>query len=205
MIEKSKPGSLSPSNLGIFSERGYVAAIMGRSSTRKVRLSSLRVILCLSAASIANGQSTNASLSGAVRDVSGGLVPGAELVLTSQQTQTEARFTTGKDGLYRFANLQAGAYTLSVNAKGFEQFTQQGIVLALNDTTTLNVTLSVGGAVEKVEVNAAASPINHEDAEHKGEISQVTLGEVKVRKVRRRSEIRRGKAEVASQVNVDHR
>jgi hypothetical protein len=148
---------------------------MGKTSKWKICVPSLAVVLWLSATGIGEGQSTNASLGGAVRDASGGLVPGAELVLTSQQTQTEAHFTTGKDGLYRFANLQAGTYTLSVRAKGFQQFIQQGIVLALNDITTLDVTLSVGGAVEKVEVNAAASPINHEDAEHKGEISPDVL------------------------------
>jgi len=110
-----------------------------------------------------------------VNDPSGGVVPGAELLLTAQQTNTEQHFTTGKDGYYRFANLQAGSYIISVSAKGFERFVQQGIVLALNDVATVNVTLSVGAASQRVEVNAAASPINHEDAEHKGEISPDVL------------------------------
>src|SRR6185437_14370203 len=100
-------------------------------------------------------QSTNASLSGVVNDPSGGVVPGAELLLTAQQTNTEQHFTTGKDGYYRFANLQAGSYIISVSAKGFERFVQQGIVLALNDVATVNVTLSVGAASQRVEVNAA--------------------------------------------------
>jgi hypothetical protein len=121
------------------------------------------------------GQSTNASLSGVVKDSSGGVVPAAELVLTAQQTNTEQRFTTGKDGFYRFANLQPGNYILSASAKGFERFVQQGIVLALNEVATLDLTLSVGAATQRVEVNAAASPINHEDAEHKGEITPDVL------------------------------
>ena len=142
---------------------------------RKLSLHFSIILSCLAAVCICNGQSTNASLSGTVRDTSGGIVPGAELVLISQQTQTEAHFATGKDGLYRFANLQAGTYNIAVDAKGFHNFVQQGIVLALNDTATLDVTLSVGATVETVEVNASASPINHEDAEHKGEISPDVL------------------------------
>lgn len=121
------------------------------------------------------GQSTNASLSGIVKDSSGGIVPNAEMVLKAQQTETEQRFTTGKDGLYRFANLQAGNYSITVVAKGFRQYLQQGIVLAINETATLDVTLLVGSATQTVEVNAAASPINREDAEHKEEISPDVL------------------------------
>ena len=120
-------------------------------------------------------QSTNASLSGVVTDPSGAVVPGAELVLTAQQTTTEQHYTTGKDGHYRFANLQAGNYVLSVAAKGFERFVQQGIVLALNDVATVDVALSVGAASQRVEVTAAVSPINHEDGQHKGEISPDVL------------------------------
>ena len=77
--------------------------------------------------------------------------------------------------LFRFANLQAGNYSITASAKGFDQLVQQGIVLALNDTATLDLTLSVGSPTQTVEVNAAASPINHEDAEHKGEISPDVL------------------------------
>ncbi len=120
-------------------------------------------------------QNTNASLGGVVRDSSGAVVPGAQLDLTAEQTNTHQKSTTGKDGLYRFANLQAGNYKLNVSAKGFHQFLQQGIVLALNDTATLDVALTVGVSTQTVEVNAAASPINHEDAEHKGEISPDVL------------------------------
>ena len=135
----------------------------------------LALLFSFFAASNSGGQSTNATISGVIRDATGGVVPGAELVLTSQQTQTESHFTTKRDGQYRFANLQAGSYSLSVSAKGFRQFVQQGVTVALNDLATLDVTLTVGGATQTVDVTAAASPINHEDAEHKGEISPDVL------------------------------
>jgi hypothetical protein len=93
---------------------------------------SVGILLVAACPYIARAQSTNASLSGVVKDSSGGVIPGAELVLTAQLTNTEQHFTTGKDGIYRFANLQAGSYTLSASAKGFERFLQQGIVLALS-------------------------------------------------------------------------
>ena len=132
------------------------------------------VLLLMPVPSI-NAQSTNATISGVIRDASGGVVPGADLVLTSQQTQTESHFVTGRDGNYRFGNLQAGTYTLTVNAKGFRTFIQQGITVALNDLATLDVTLTVGGSTQTIDVTAAASPINRDDGSHKGEISPDVL------------------------------
>jgi Carboxypeptidase regulatory-like domain len=132
------------------------------------------IFLMVSASSL-RAQSANASLSGVVRDPTGAVVPKAHLTLIASATGTGRPVDTGSDGIYRFSNLQPAVYSLKVIAPGFNAFTQEGIVLALNEAATLDVTLSVGATTETVQVNAAASPINHEDASHKGEISPDVL------------------------------
>jgi len=124
------------------------------------------------------GQSTNSSLSGIVKDPSGAVIPKAHLTLTSSATGTERAFDAGSDGIYRFGNLQAGAYTLKAAAVGFADFVQQGIVLSLNQAATLNVQLVVGAATQTVEVTATASPLNYQDATHRGEITPTVLAEL---------------------------
>ena len=119
------------------------------------------------------GQSTNSSLSGTLRDPRGAVVTNAHLSLTASATGAVRHVDTSSEGTYRFSNLQAGAYTLKVSAVGFAPFSQAGIILALNEAATVDVTLSIGTATENVEVNA--SPINHEDATLKGEISPEVL------------------------------
>ncbi len=57
------------------------------------------------------------ALRGTVTDPSGALVPGALVQLRGPGG--EQRQTTGVDGLYNFANLRAGKYTVRVIAKGF--------------------------------------------------------------------------------------
>ena len=114
------------------------------------------IFLILSISSAA--QSTNSSLSGTVKDQTGAVVPKANLTLTSTSTATEKVTVSSSDGLFRFSNLQAGAYNLKVAASGFTVYLQQGIVLALNDSATIDVTLSVGAETQTVEVSAAASP-----------------------------------------------
>jgi len=120
-------------------------------------------------------QSTNSTLSGTVKDPSGAVVPKAHLTLTATATGTIREFDTGSDGNYRFSNLQAGPYTLKASSSGFSAFTRQGLVLSLNDAATFDVTLTVEGSSQTVDVSAVASPINHEDGQHKGEISPDVL------------------------------
>ena len=125
------------------------------------------IVLILSISSAA--QSTNSSLSGTVKDQTGAVVPKANLTLTSTSTATEKVTVSNSDGL--FQEPAGGRLQRKVAASGFTVYLQQGIVLALNDSATIDVTLSVGAETQTVEVSAAASPINHDDASHKGEIS----------------------------------
>jgi hypothetical protein len=48
-------------------------------------------------------------------------------------------------------------------------------VLELNESATLDVALSLGASTQTVEVTAAASPVDHEDAQHTEEISPDVL------------------------------
>jgi hypothetical protein len=118
------------------------------------------------------GQSSNASISGVVTDSSGATVPGADLTLEATDAAKVSKVTSGADGLFSFPNLQAGNYQLKVSAKGFKDFVQTGIVLHLNDSVTLPVSLHVGEASQTIEVNANASPLNFENAEVKGTITK---------------------------------
>jgi hypothetical protein len=89
-----------------------------RFESRSRRLA-IAVIGCAFLANGASTQSTNASLSGTVTDSSGGVVPNAELILTAEQTDTTKRFVTARDGLYRFADLQAEFTPFRYPPKGF--------------------------------------------------------------------------------------
>ncbi len=138
----------------------------------------LYVFVCLLTAAVSSGQSTNASLSGTVLDSTGATVPNAELTLTSQETGALANFKTGADGLYRFANLPIGTYSLQVKAGGFQTYTQSGIKLHLGDTLRQDITLQVGGSMQHIDVSAAPSPLNYETAEHKEGVNPETIGEL---------------------------
>jgi hypothetical protein len=72
----------------------------------------------------------------------------------------EATTKTTSTGEYRFSNLPAGAYTVTVSASGFSQTQTKGVQVVLNQTQTANFTLQVGSTTQTVEVTEAAATID---------------------------------------------
>ena len=142
----------------------------------RVILASILVFGCLAQAGRA--QNNNATISGTVTDPSGAIVPNAQVELRSDTTAWKGMVTTGADGLFRFLNLQQGAYELHVSLKGFSDFVQRGIALNLNESVNVPVTLQVGSATQTIEVTANASPLNVENGEVKGVVAPTQLSEL---------------------------
>ena len=110
-------------------------------------------------AGVAYGQAISGNIAGTVVDSSGAAVRNADINITNLGTGVSANTTTGSTGEYRFDNLLAGFYKITVKASGFRTTTVQVEVL-LNTTGTANVTLSPGAANEVVEVSGEAPIID---------------------------------------------
>jgi hypothetical protein len=123
-------------------------------------------------------QSFNASITGTVADQSGAAVPGAQLTLTALATSAVSNASSGPDGLFRFPNLQAGAYELKASAQGFQDFVQRGIAVNINETVAVNVKLALGTSRQTVEVLANASPLNYENAEVKQAMTPQSIADL---------------------------
>jgi len=116
------------------------------------------VVLACSQALYAQSVSI-ASVTGRVTDPSGAMLPGAQVKMTAVDTGIVHVTTADAAGSYSFPSLPIGAYTLDVTASGFEGYAQKGIVLQVNDAVPINVTMKVGQATEKVEVEADVSMV----------------------------------------------
>ena len=62
-----------------------------------------------------------ASISGDVTDLTGGVSAGASVTLQSDQTGATRTATTSEDGRFSFAAVQPGAYTISIEQRGFQR------------------------------------------------------------------------------------
>ncbi len=110
--------------------------------------------------SFVRAQATSGDLTGTVVDSSGAAIPNAEVAATHDATGVKATAQTTENGVYRFTNLPVGTYTVSGSAKGFAASTLKNVDVALNNTITANLTLSVGTAATTVEVSAGAVQID---------------------------------------------
>ncbi|MEZ5401243.1 MAG: TonB-dependent receptor [Bryobacteraceae bacterium] len=126
-------------------------------------------MLLLSAAPAA-AQVLYGSLTGDVKDASGGVVPAAQVAVKNRSTGVSYTANTTVDGLYRILNVQAGSYDLSVTASGFRTFTAEGVVVSVNTVTRIDAILQVGQVTEQVTVEASQAVLQTEKADTHSEI-----------------------------------
>src|SRR5688572_457758 len=129
----------------------------------------LRVLtICLSvvllAASESWGQVNKSNLTGIVRDESGAPIPGVAIQAVNTGNGATRQEVSDRTGLYRFVLLDPGIYRLEAELSGFRRFVQDRVQLATGETTTIDVTLSLGQMSETVSVTAETPLLRTETA-----------------------------------------
>jgi hypothetical protein len=126
------------------------SATLGRAFLRGL----LSIILLLSCSVALRAQSTYGSLTGTVVDSTGAVEVGAIVTLTNTGTASSQTQPTGDSGLYSFVNLVPGNYRLSVEKTGFKRVNRENIVIFVQQTTRVDITLAVGGKDETITVTS---------------------------------------------------
>lgn len=94
-------------------------------------------------------------------DASGGVVQGAKLRLTNQETNSTREAVSLSEGLFNFAELPPGPYKLDVEQTGFQKWAGT-FILQVGQTAVIDPKLAVGGLADTVVVNDAAPVITTE-------------------------------------------
>ncbi|HZQ56213.1 MAG TPA: TonB-dependent receptor [Bryobacteraceae bacterium] len=102
------------------------------------------------------------NLIGVVRDSSGAAVPGVTIKITNTGTGAVRQEITDDTGLYRATLLEVGKYTVEAEKPGFQKLLKEGIQLQVGETTTVDLTLEVGGLSQSVTVSAEAELLRTE-------------------------------------------
>ncbi len=130
---------------------------------RKILFAVLALLLAIPLA--ASAQVTTATIVGTITDPSGASMPGAQVTARNADTGLTRTVTSGEDGTYRLEFLPVGNYVLEVTANGLKKVSRSGIVLEINDTARVDVTLTVGQVSETVTITEAAPAVNTSTAE----------------------------------------
>src|SRR5437868_10351764 len=102
------------------------------------RLLAVFFLFCMLLAAPAKAQVTTGSIIGRVADAQGNVVPNASVTARNKATGRSRTTTTNEVGEYTLADLPAGTYELSVEAKGFSKALLSEMELNVGATVTQN-------------------------------------------------------------------
>jgi hypothetical protein len=123
------------------------------------------LILALTAGRLA-AQVSGASLEGTVQDPTGAVVAAASIELLNTSTGVKTNGKTNAEGRFVFPSIPAGGpYTVIVEAGGFKKEERPGLVLEVNQSARIALTLQVGSSSETVSVTSAAPLLETSTAE----------------------------------------
>ena len=133
-------------------------------SLRATLLTLLLIVFAL-VASPASAQLAGAgAIAGTVTDSTGAAIPNATITATSATTGIKVVRTSTGSGDYTITPLNAGVYTVTVTAQGFQQTVQQNVNVDALATVALPLKLAIGNATETVTVTAAPPQLSTSDA-----------------------------------------
>src|SRR5437867_5118523 len=102
-----------------------------------------------------------ASLTGVVRDSSGGVLPGVAVEASSDALIEKVRSAvTDGSGQYRIVDLRAGVYSVTFSLTGFSTVKREGIELTGSFTASVNAEMKVGTVQETITVTGETPTVD---------------------------------------------
>ena len=117
------------------------------------------VLATLGAALAAGLKGNHGEIRGTVTDPSGALIPSAQVVLTGPHGSSQSA-TGARDGSFRIAPVQPGAYTLVISANGFAATTLENVAVTAGKTLQEKVTLQLPIEEQQVQVKEDIQGVN---------------------------------------------
>jgi hypothetical protein len=119
-------------------------------------ISRIGALLCVSMflTGIASAQSSG-SITGTVKDSNGGVIPGASVAATDASQGIHEATRSNETGIFVFAELPPGTYTISVETQGFKKTERHDVVLPVSSKVSVgDIVLQVGSVSETINVEA---------------------------------------------------
>src|SRR6266478_1003506 len=121
---------------------------------------------------VAVAQVTTGTISGTVKDTSGAVITGAQVVLLNDDTGISRTVQSDSAGRYSASSLSLGKYRVTATQQGFQTQVRSGIELTVGREAVVDLVMAVGAVAEKVEVVGEAPSIETTTATVSGLVNQ---------------------------------
>ncbi|HEY5211992.1 MAG TPA: carboxypeptidase-like regulatory domain-containing protein [Acidobacteriaceae bacterium] len=116
----------------------------------------------------AQAQNVYAAIHGTVTDSTGAIIPNASVTVVNTSTNITTKAVSDSRGYFILPQLQVGGpYTVTIEAAGFESFTQSNLNLQLNDNRDIDAKMAVGSSTTTVQVSASVLQVETSDSQLK--------------------------------------
>jgi hypothetical protein len=132
------------------------------------------MLLAALACTIGLAQAPTGIITGGLTDESGAVVPNATVTITNKATRVARTLTTNAGGLYSAPALPPGEYEVRAEVAGFRTVVRDAPVQA-GETTTVNLSMTVGEARQVVTVEAATAQVNYDTNAVQGVIDRAAV------------------------------
>src|SRR5688572_28798544 len=119
------------------------------------------------------------TLTGVVRDASGGVLPGVTVEAASPALTEKVRTVVSVgSGQYRLIDLTPGTYSLTFTLPGFSTVKREGLVLGGTATLTVPVDMRVGGLEETITVTGETPVVDVQSVRRETVLSSDTIAAI---------------------------
>jgi carboxypeptidase family protein/TonB-dependent receptor-like protein len=142
-----------------------------------MRVPQIALILFLSAASGAFAQITAATVSGSIKDSTGGVLPGVDIVVKNLETGVARSAVTDVSGAFTITGLAPGRYEVRAALTGFKAEVRT-FELAIAQQAGLNLILEVGATEESITVAGNAVLVDTRSSSLSALVPEKTIEEL---------------------------
>ena len=141
------------------------------------RSSALAFLLAaLLAVAVPAAAQVTGTIAGTTKDASGAVLPGVTVTVTGPALQrASASATSSADGTYRVTLLPPGTYDVKFELSGFSAVSRRAVEVAINQQTTVDASLAVGGVTESVDVSGTSPLVEVNRSDLTSRVSSRTI------------------------------
>src|SRR5215510_8461523 len=99
-----------------------------------------------------SAQVDTGTITGTIKDESGGVLPGATVTITHEGQALTLTTVTREDGTYIFTPIRTGEYSVEVDFPGFRKGIRRGLSVGIGENVRVDFTLQTGVVSEEVLV-----------------------------------------------------